>query len=530
MSYRISKNGCSNTIDGTISSDEHELDVNYSKERTSWLESISSFFTTSPSDWHIILNERIETIDWDAKAKTLAQPAGNLLTFVFYVVRLLQDNLIKPNLHKISSKQDAFDLSKSERLKSYEYFNQYANNFEKQPHSANALYLSFLNRLSRIFYFTIILLLLWNICSSYRFFGGCYKTYSLFYLKERPQSKNITKQSLTGLNDDYIENLSNRSIWSMLRLLIAGKNTVDQHVDEDAYYYRLKKWVPSKFSTHFFVSFSPTCIIFLLLSEVSFSTLFAVLIHQFMLSFIILDRFENRIIDDAIIAKATMAEFDVKFVIPRVSKKMQGVQIDATPYGNGFVKFLPAITSTKSDMFKTHSLNGELITEKYNPATQEFEDVQDESEPHNLIMQPPQFNPILLYHDPADCRRYDLFRDDIYRRYHRGGEVSPTRMSSPSGFYPPVVSTPSGISTPYVRSEQSPTYMNSYSTGQASHQISGPFGNEYQRKKSRSPLRKSVLSSRNTDDAAHFRLGSISGQSVSSRSSSKSPNRRNDLK
>lgn len=111
MSYRISKNGCSNTIDGTISSDEHELDVNYSKERTSWLESISSFFTTSPSDWHIILNERIETIDWDAKAKTLAQPAGNLLTFVFYVVRLLQDNLIKPNLHKISSKQDAFDLS-----------------------------------------------------------------------------------------------------------------------------------------------------------------------------------------------------------------------------------------------------------------------------------------------------------------------------------------------------------------------------------------------------------------------------------
>lgn len=80
---------------------------------------------TSPLDLQLVINEKLEMIDWDVHAKSLAKPLGNFLTVCFFAMRLLQDNLIKPNYYKLNVKSDAFDLSKSNKLKEFDYLLKY---------------------------------------------------------------------------------------------------------------------------------------------------------------------------------------------------------------------------------------------------------------------------------------------------------------------------------------------------------------------------------------------------------------------
>lgn len=519
--------------------DDEIVDSDNQVKNPGWLETFLSLFTTSPSDWLIIVNEWLEVIDWDSKSHTIAQPFGNLLTFLFYVIRLLQDQLIKPSIHKISSKAGSFDFSKSTKLRKYDYLNQYANGSKKQ--SANALYHILLGRLRTIFDTAVVLCLLLNLISSYRFLWGYYRIYHLFYLKEKPNSKNVTKHNLASLNHRYVENVSNASFWSLLKYMFLDnkhkKNSRDDDCADNDYFYQLRKWVPSKFTTNFFVSFSPTCIVFLLFTEVTFSSAFAVIIHQYIMYFLIVDRYENRIIDDFIISRATLAEVDSKFIKPRVSKKVQDVMIDATPYGDGFVRFFPAVTSTKSSVFKTHSLTGDMIIEKYNKKTNEFEDIPEDGKSHNVIVEPPQLNPYMLYQNPRDFDHYGRVREGMQHPFYHSREGSPKRMSTPPGFYSPVVSTASGMSTPYLRPERSSVYMNSVPVRQGPGHRNNSLVNEYPRKNSRSPLRQSVLSSRNTENMRithpdllneSYKSPNNSGFPVSSRSSSKSPARQNN--
>lgn len=537
MSFRVSKN-YSVSIDGDILPDDEIVNSDDQAKKPGWLEMFLSLFTTSPSDWLIIVNEWLEVIDWDAKSHTIAQPFGNLLTFLFYVIRLLQDNMIKPSIHKINPKAGSFDFSKSTKLRKYDYLNQYANDSKRQ--STNELYYIFIGRLSKIFDVAVVLFLLLNLISSYRFLWGYFRTYQFFYLEEKPNSKNVTKHNLTNLNHRYVENASNGSFWSLLKYVFLDNEQKNKSNDDDCgdneYFYQLKKWAPSKFTTSFFVSFSPTCIVFLLFTEVTFTSAFAVIIHQYIIYFLTVDRYENRIVDDSIVTRATLAEVDSKFTKPLLSKKVQDVMIDATPYGDGFVRFFPAVTSTKSFIFKTHSLTGDKIIEKYNTKTNEFEDIADNTNSHNVIVEPPQLNPYVLYRNPRDYDHYGHVREGMQHPFYHSREGSPNRMSTPPGFYSPVVSTASGMSTPYLRPERSTVYMNSVPTRQGLGHQNNFLVNDYPRKNSRSPLRQSLLSSRNTENmrvpnpdslSDTYKSAGNSGFPVSSRSSSKSPTRQN---
>lgn len=475
-------------------SDADDLEVDTSKEKIGWLQDAFSVLTDSPSDWYMILNERVALIDWDNKATTWALPLGNSMTFMFYVIRLLQDNLIKPNRYKFTSKKDAFDLTRSEKLKEYGYLSRYASNLEDHPRSAETLYFTLLSWLDRVFESSIVLMVIINLWLTYKFFWGTSKTYTLFNLKERPPSKNVTKHSLSGLNDEYYENIYNGSLWSMLKSIFTKK--IDEEGESGRFYYALRKWVPSKFSTNLFISFCPSCLIFLLLTEVSFSTGFAVIIHQILLCFIVIDRFQGRLKDDSIINKAVMAEFEEKTVQPLTSKKFQDVQIDATPYGNGFVRFLPATSSSKSHIFRSHTLYGDVVTEKFNARTQEFEGLPENSNAHNVLVKPPQRQQFQLYNSPRDCQRCKSTTDAGLGCCHQNGAISPTRRMTPSGCCSPFLSSASDMSPPYCAGRKSPICM---SSRQTPCQIHSSFMSDHKRKKSRSPLRQSILLAKNDE-------------------------------
>ncbi|AQZ12897.1 NUR1 (YDL089W) [Zygosaccharomyces parabailii] len=518
MSLRLSKNVSVSLNTGDLLPEDDGCDES-GRWLNGWIGILHGIITTHPSDWHLALNERLETIDWDSKSTSVAQPLGNVLTFAFYTVRLLQINLIRPNLHRINKRTDNFDLSKSDILKKYDYLSRYTS---ERGQSVENIYYQFLGRLGKFFDVAIVLLLLANGFITYKYLLGSFKTYSLFYLKHRPRLEDITRSSLKTLGQPEEE----QSLWSMLRIFAGFKNKERERFgdeDDDNYFYKLSKWTSSKFITTLFVSFAPTCIVFLLLTDVSFSTAFAVVFHQWILRFIITNRYGNRIEHELVIASATLAEWEAKYVNPKMSKPVQDVAIDSTPYGDGMVKFFPALTSRRSHIFKTHSLSGEIVTETFNPKTQEFEDLQDDIGTHNVVRRFPHDNR-LLYDGPYDYQRSVPFNIPS-RTFSSSREPSPSRLnltreSPKEGFCSSLVSSTSGMSTPVMRPDRA-AYLN---PGYAKPALSGResyFTNDNPRKNSKNPLRNVHRSSISTAHSADLLSGN------SSRSSSRSSTRRN---
>ncbi|CCD23347.1 Nur1p NDAI_0B03120 [Naumovozyma dairenensis CBS 421] len=371
------------------------------------------FFTTSPSDLLISLNETLEAIDWDAKSRTIAQPFGNGLTFLFFIMRFLQDNVIYPNYHKIHKKSDAFDLSKSKKLKSYSFLKQYALDESKRKISISSFwYMSILKTADYIITMISSILILLNIYLTYKFFSNHYKSYSIFNCDPEllQQSKHLTRHPLNELtqNQYYFENASKGSIWTMLKCFLFDRRK-ENNITSDAqeYYFKLKKWHPSKFMVNLFISFSPIGICFLFFSEVSFLMLIPIAFQQLLLHHLIIEHYELLIVDNLIIASATMNEYNSKIVRPKTSKRIQEVMVDSTPKGHGYVRFFPSTGVAKQSLFETHTLSGELIKEKYNKKKGRFEvldiDNSEREMPHNIIVQAP-------YHRPK-YRRYGQRND-----------------------------------------------------------------------------------------------------------------------
>lgn len=473
MSYRVSKD-TSIPLNAVIQ-DNDELFNDEADNDVSWIRKTLLVLTTTPSDWHLLLNEWIQTIDWDAKARSVALPLGHGLTLLLYIIRLLQDNLIRPESYKIASKQDAFDLSRSEKLKEYEYLSRYS--LDKQSSSRGSFYATFLGGVSKVFNSMVIILLVVNLILTYKFYWGNFRVYSLFSYKERPASKHVTKRSLKNLNDQYLENLSNGSLWMMISYLFHGSPMADEQTDGNETYYTLEKWVPSKFTSYLFASFCPSCLFFLLLCDISFITALPVILHQIVLHYLIVDRFEERLADEMVIHQALLGDYESKVVKPLTNKMMQDVQVDATPYGEGYVRFLPAVGSTKSPVFKTHSVMGDTILEKFNSQTQEFEDILSEGESHNTIMEAPSFYQSCPHYNAMECRPFRRCQNE---------NSDMRRISTPPGFYSPCISTASGMSSPFHRGERSPTYLGS---GQLHYQTNA---RQHYKNKSRSPLGRSA--------------------------------------
>lgn len=165
--------------------DDSEVVGEERESKSAWMKRWYQLLT-SPLDLQLVINEKLEMINWDAYAKSLAKPLGNFLTILFFIIRLLQDNLIKPNYYKLNVKSGAFDLSKSNKLKEFDYLWEISSSFQNsnQFYAFQSWYFVTLRFLNNLFRFTIFILLSLNLYVSCKFMFGYFKTYNLFHLKK----------------------------------------------------------------------------------------------------------------------------------------------------------------------------------------------------------------------------------------------------------------------------------------------------------------------------------------------------------
>ncbi|SCU89328.1 LAMI_0D13168g1_1 [Lachancea mirantina] len=421
----------------------HNLGDDEDHEKT-LIRKIVSIFTISPYDWQFILTEFIYSIDWDAKANPVARPMGHALTFGFYGMRLLQDALIKPNQHHLNTPSDAFNLAQSKTLMEYGLPNQVLRGNVLRSNSQADWYLLALSQLSAFFKVSIAILLLTNAYLSCSFLFAHYQSYSLFHCRGRPSSRNVVKHSLHDLDYQSVEDVSKSSLWTMIKFVFTSRKSSEVGEPADQFYYELKKWSPGKFETNLFATFSPTCVLFLLFTEVSFLTLIPVLCHQCVFWFLVCNRYEDRIDDEICLKNAMMAELDAKLIKPKSSIKTQDLMIGASQNDN-FAEVYPSFTTTRSHLFQTHNVAGNVVVERYNEVTGMFQDV---NKPVHRI-----HGRSHAYHHPA---RGNELRGARVRGLYSDRHFGTSRFSTPAKNRKKWTESLSEPSTPRLR----PSYIN----------------------------------------------------------------------
>lgn len=399
-------------------------------DNMNWFKWIYHIVTMPPSDLALFYNEKLELIDWDKKATTFAQPLGHFLTLITFIMRFLQDNLIKPNYMNIYDDyrfETMFDFTKSDTLRKYNLLPQETDsmvNSDNISEADNKFYIKMKNYkpnsnwyhttlkfLDYLFYSLLLCVLIINVIVTYRFLFGYYRYYSLFYPLRVPyDTPDVSRKLLETLSEEDDEALARSSLFTMVKHFFLKNKTEDTRNDSYAkklsdkdYYFELKKWIPSKFMTNLFITFSPMCLTFLFLSNISFYTIFAVFSHQLLFQ-MILNKYHNRIVDENVLFNATSEEYYIKVVKPLCAKKYQDVMVDSTPRGHGFVEFYPSSSSRNNKIFTSHSLTGDTLREKYNKNREEFEEIEDKKVGHNVIVREPnQLQQV--YWDPA-LRQY----------------------------------------------------------------------------------------------------------------------------
>ncbi|SCV05080.1 LANO_0G18030g1_1 [Lachancea nothofagi CBS 11611] len=445
MSFRVSKfESC--PIEGSEDHNMSAIDIVPEDEKEEVNESrwrrLVSLLTSSPFDLFLMINEHFESVDWDSKATSVARPTGNVLTMALYVTRLCQDNLIKPNVHNIGKKHDAFDLSKSKALKDFEFWSQI-------PKAGIAIthldwYWELLRVLKIFLRASLIGLVIMNLFVTYKFLLGRYQTYSLFYCKSRPRSKNVIKRSLSDLSIRYMEDVSRSSLWAMITFIFLRKRANTERQFQGKTYYQLQKWTPGKFYAALFSTFSPICFIFLMATDVTFKTAIPVLIHQYLSFLVIFERYESRLDDEACLSMANQAEIHEKVIKPKTAIRTQDAMVDATQHGGRSAVFFPSFTTTRSHIFQTHTLTGDVVTERYNPATEFFEDVENSGFTKNYVNHDSNY---MLGGTPRD----KAINGASIRPMFWSRQPSPNKIGTPPKFMPNGASPSSAPLTPNLK-------------------------------------------------------------------------------
>lgn len=68
--------------------DDSEVVGEERESKSAWMKRWYQLLT-SPLDLQLVINEKLEMINWDAYAKSLAKPLGNFLTILFFYHKTL---------------------------------------------------------------------------------------------------------------------------------------------------------------------------------------------------------------------------------------------------------------------------------------------------------------------------------------------------------------------------------------------------------------------------------------------------------
>lgn len=310
-------------------------------------------------DIHLQINEQFEGIDWDSKTRSVAEPLGNCLTGIFYITRLLQDNLISPNYVKIYKGENIFDLTKSKKLKEFEYLakhTQFDGDFNRYSDSWYFVTLKYLNATLKM---TEVFIILINFSITLRMLWYSNKRYILPYSRNLERKHQLEKHPINELTKSTYQSLSWKTLLvKFVDYLVKKDKTGKVTTENNQHYFTLKRWCPSKFTITLFCAFSPICILFLLSTSTSFYTFPAVVAHQYIMHNLLVNHYERRLTDDSILFSATLNEYDKK-VLHR-----HEIQSGDTLDINGVNK--------KPTIFKTHALNGDTILEVFDKRKKEF--------------------------------------------------------------------------------------------------------------------------------------------------------------
>lgn len=352
---------------------------------------------------------------WEDNTK-LGFIIGNTLTTIFYILRLAQDTLLAGVSRKLIRDYELFDLSKSETLLSDPAFSSYHDVlFNKHHSTANASsYNKRVRKVTSTVYWSTYFLLLLSCYTCYRLFNT-YKVYRIYYLKDLNLDKH---PSLKKIEPDYEvdEKLLKTSLKSKLLSrfirLLQLQDEVETELPKVTEHYTLNKWDPSKLIISLSISFSPTIIICLMYTNVTFLTVIPIIIHQGIFYFMIWNRYEERFKDDALLMRENYLQYDTKYVKPLKQIMYQDVMTDtATISDGGFTKFFPV---SKSALFKHHEMSGDVIIERYNKKSREFENVTDIIKPHHHINNTVKILPPIIRKDHK-TNRYDHRQQSILK-------------------------------------------------------------------------------------------------------------------
>lgn len=321
-------------------------------------------------------------VDWDSHAG-FVQCVGQVLTVIFFVLRLVQDTLLA-GVGEVTTASDAFDLSKSEWLRQDEVMMSYSDVLFRDWNQGDMRCSSGSGaRFNQLINRCCLLMLGLSFVATYKFLYGNFKNYTLFYLKNLNEDKyngslrrikiRVESQKL-GTNSSVKEILVAlfKTLWSILRKDKDEFGDVQEEI-VDTEYFELIKWTPSRILLGFMVSFSPTVLYFLKFTTVSFLSIVPVVIHQIVLYMIIMERYEIRLANELLLTRENIEGYEKRFVKPKENKSYQDVMLDTIDLDDGgFVRFFPSVSNK---LFKRHRINGEQIIEKYNKKNDTFDNV-----------------------------------------------------------------------------------------------------------------------------------------------------------
>ena len=406
MFLRISRN---RTVGDGNNSDEPYTEGQGESTSRGWFRTLLWFCTLSPSDMLMLLQEAGETIDLDSpRAQRVLELLGIVITVIFGVLRVVQDNVIRPRSYRAEhGYADAFDFNRSKTLCEYDYLLKCVKGRTSRISNSKSSALlgegqstgfNLFDTLTLLVNLAVGFVLLANFYLTYKFLFRQFKVYSLFnvtaYRKSPNLSRHMLKDSNGSLNDSvYNGKLSSSLLSKIRRFVFKGTQVSSSHQTNETdksqkFYYQLKKWAPSKAVTRLFVTFSPINIAILSFMEVSFASVSAIVIGTYLLNLII-KRYEVKLTDESIIYAAVNDEVRQKYLRPKLDTETQDVMVDATtPPNRGFVRFIPH-ASKGLPFFRTHALTGEVVTERYNQGSARFERVSRGLSTGNTIVESP---------------------------------------------------------------------------------------------------------------------------------------------
>lgn len=287
--------------------------------------SLSSKLKSYPLDLLLSLNEQRELIDWDAHSKTIALPLGFILTVLYFFIRLWQDNTV------VEKKQKYFNYDR-QILKDSKYFNKTESS----------------SMLPRIFFTLQLIIISINLINTASFLLKT-KKYSIFNKASLLHSSSARRISKDGKTNTLVDQI------------LFWRKSDEPEVES---YWELTMWNPSKFSTYLFISFPPFNILFLYLSQSSFTNLLFLTSTSIVLYFVIIKGYLVLIEDKQVLYQETFDEYQRKYVNPKLSVAKREVAIDAThgPYDNTVEYYSPGRTEK---VFKTHDYKGRESVEAF---------------------------------------------------------------------------------------------------------------------------------------------------------------------